>query len=128
MNGVEILSQAEVVSSTGFNWITFWICVGTAFLLGVIGFLIYSYMYGSLDFEDIALSLMVGLLCSGLGVLLGLGLGLATGKPTDYETQYKVTISDEVSMNEFLEKYEIIDQEGKIYTVIENEQLWIGQR
>lgn len=41
--------------------------------------------------------------------------------PTAYETHYKVLISDEVSMNEFLEQYEIIDQEGKIFTVREVE-------
>jgi hypothetical protein len=39
--------------------------------------------------------------------------------PDEYETQYKVTISDEVFMNDFLDRYEIIDQEGKIYTVRE---------
>ena len=33
--------------------------------------------------------------------------------------EYKVTIDDSVSMNEFLDKYEILDQEGKIYTVKE---------
>lgn len=35
--------------------------------------------------------------------------------------EYKVIIDDNVSVNEFIEKYEIIDQEGKIYTVIEKE-------
>lgn len=33
--------------------------------------------------------------------------------------EYKVTISDEVSLNEFYDKYEIVDQEGKIYTIKE---------
>ena len=33
------------------------------------------------------------------------------------EYKYKVTIDDTVSLNEFYEKYEIIDQEGKIYTI-----------
>lgn len=33
------------------------------------------------------------------------------------EYNYKVTIDDTVSLNEFYEKYEIIDQEGKIYTI-----------
>lgn len=31
--------------------------------------------------------------------------------------EYKVTISDEVKFSEFTDKYEIINQEGKIYTV-----------
>ena len=41
---------------------------------------------------------------------------------TKYETQYKVTISDEVKMDEFCEKYEIIEQDGKIYTVRERNE------
>lgn len=36
-----------------------------------------------------------------------------------YETRYQVTIDDSVSMNEFQDKYEIIEVEGKIYTVRE---------
>ena len=34
-------------------------------------------------------------------------------------TQYKVIVSDEVSMNEFSNSYKIIQQDGKIYTIIE---------
>lgn len=33
------------------------------------------------------------------------------------EYGYKVTIDDTVSLNEFYEKYEIIAQEGKVYTI-----------
>lgn len=34
-------------------------------------------------------------------------------------TQYKVLVDNSVSMNEFLEKYEIINIDGKIYTIQE---------
>jgi hypothetical protein len=50
---------------------------------------------------------------------MGLMAGTIFSIPTTHKVQYKVTISDEVSMNEFLEKYEIIEQEGKIYTIEE---------
>ena len=36
-----------------------------------------------------------------------------------YETHYQVTVDNSVSMNEFQNKYEIIEVEGKIYTVRE---------
>ena len=55
------------------------------------------------------------------GALFGTFVGCTTGKPIEYETQYKVVIDDSVSMNDFIEKYEIIDQDGKIYTVREKE-------
>lgn len=34
-------------------------------------------------------------------------------------TRYKVTISEDVKLVEFLEKYEILDTEGEIYTIRE---------
>lgn len=34
-------------------------------------------------------------------------------------TRYKVTISDDVKLVEFLEQYEILDTEGEIYTIRE---------
>lgn len=37
------------------------------------------------------------------------------------ETQYQVLISEEVSMTEFNERYEIVDQEGQIFTIREKE-------
>ena len=36
--------------------------------------------------------------------------------------EYQVTISDSVNLNEFLEHYEIIDQQGKIYTIKERDK------
>ena len=36
---------------------------------------------------------------------------------------YKVTIDDSVPMKEFLSKYEIINQEGEIFTIVERENI-----
>jgi hypothetical protein len=49
------------------------------------------------------------------------GVGSMENKNSINHIEYKVTIDDSVSMNEFLDKYEILDQEGKIYTVRERE-------
>lgn len=37
----------------------------------------------------------------------------------EHVLQYKVIISDSVSYNEFAEKYNVLEVEGKIYTVID---------
>ena len=58
----------------------------------------------------------VGLVAS---VMFGFTIGSECSKPVEYTTEYKVTISDEVLMNEFNERYKIISQEGKIYTIRE---------
>lgn len=36
-----------------------------------------------------------------------------------YQTRYEVTISDEVNFNEFNSRYEVVKQNGLIYTIIE---------
>ena len=45
-------------------------------------------------------------------ILVAVALSKSTG-----EYEYKVTIDNTVSMIEFYEKYEIVGQEGKIYTI-----------
>ena len=36
-----------------------------------------------------------------------------------YQTRYEVTISDDVNFNEFNSKYEVVEQNGLIYTIVE---------
>ena len=45
-----------------------------------------------------------------------------TTKKIEYY-EYKVTIDDSVPMKEFLSKYEIINQEGEIFTIVEREDI-----
>jgi hypothetical protein len=122
MTGVEILATSEVVSATEFNWTMFWITagivVGIMFLIGTVS------SATSYDLGDLFMCILFGVL---VGSLLGVLVGSGTSAPTEYETHYKVTISDEVSMNEFLERYEILDQEGKIYTVRERDGVEDGK-
>lgn len=113
MTGVEILTTQEVATAFAFSWENFWIGMSVILFIGLFLGAICSMIE-----KDI-----VGLIAGGiLGVVFGCMLGVGVGIdsiPTEYETQYKVTISDEVSMNDFLERYEIVSQEGKIYTVRE---------
>ena len=114
MQGVEILTQAQVATSYAFNWIAFWTTVSVASVLGLFLSVLLTLEY---DLEWIAVPV-----CWFFTTLLGCLVGLLIGKydcstPAYYETQYKVTISDEVSMTEFLERYEIIEQDGKIFTI-----------
>lgn len=61
------------------------------------------------------------LFCIILAVVFFIG-GISLFKTTPdkkLETRYQVTVDDSVAMNEFQSKYEIIEVEGKIYTVRE---------
>lgn len=54
-----------------------------------------------------------------LGCLIGVGICATTHLPEKAYQQYQVTISDEVNFKEFSDKYNIIEQEGQIYTIAE---------
>ena len=108
MTGVEILATGEGATSFEPNSAVFLFVLA----LCVIGGLVI----GSKGKE------------CGLGALVGLLIGMVAGRlfavvvgiaELEYYPTYKVTISDEVSMNEFMDKYEILNQDGKIYTIKE---------
>ena len=115
MTGVEILASEEAVVGFAFNWLAFWIVLAIPVIGGGI-FSIVSVIIGTHEWQLIP-SMIV--LCSLLGGLIGSMVGMGMRQPVEYETRYKITISDEVRMTDFLEKYEIVESEGKIYTVRE---------
>ena len=118
MTGVEILTSNEVAIEYAFNWTVFWIVGGIALvIITAIG--IYSYVNGECDFGIIPSLFIIGI-CAGS--MLGSTLGRAFETPKAYTTEYQVTISDDVSMTEFYEHYEVIDQDGKIFTVREKSE------
>jgi hypothetical protein len=114
MNGVEILSSTEVVAESAHNLTAFWAVFGLGSIMTII---ICVCLWANEGFSaDIIKIVCIGVLIS---CFIGGVAGIGCATPTSYATEYKVTISDEVLMAEFMNKYEILDQEGKIYTVKE---------
>lgn len=121
MNGVEILTTEKVVSEYGYNASHFWI--GFLFVVGLGIFISLLVLFSeNYDATEKSAGIMMTLIfMTALAYVTGLITKELGGKPVAYKNQYKVTVSDEVSMNEFNERYKIIYQEGKIYTVEERE-------
>lgn len=112
MNGVEILNTIyEYESVISPVWAAI-LCV-LGLVIGVIGVITIDS-----DTAQRVLFTLEGFVIIGIIVCI-IGVFVQTDKVIDIE--YKVTIDDSVSMNDFLDKYEILDQEGKIYTVKERE-------
>ena len=115
MNGVEVLSQTTIYEVTQLQWVTP-LCVTIGVLIGAL-VVIFGWRKAKLDAPEFGIILVLGI----AGMLIGGFIQIVTTKTTDTVDyiEYKVTIDDSVSMNEFLDKYEILDQEGKIYTIKE---------
>ena len=116
MSGVEILSIIENPINI-FN--------GTAAFIGFMIIFIICLVYGIYAMAEYgAYAAGSGVICAGIifGLIFGFQIGtIFATESGEVETTYKVTVSEEVSLIDFMEKYEIIDQEDKIYTVRERE-------
>lgn len=106
MEGVTILAVNEAVEASRFNWVLAVILFLTAVIIGFIQ---------GITGDAPGLGLLIGVV---IGLIFGALMGFVTAEPAQPET-YKVTISDTVNFNEFNERYEIINQEGLIYTIKE---------
>ena len=104
MEGVTILATGTAM--LGISW-------GGAIVLALIAFVI-MYAFDPLD-DDFGWRIGFATFMSILSFII---LALFAVDTTEV-TEYKVTIDDSVSYVEFMEKYEVIDQEGEIYTVRE---------
>jgi hypothetical protein len=120
MTGVEILAEEIVYKTNVFNS-GFWIAAGITFVSLVTVVIISCIQSGDFDSNDFCGILLLLLLAFAVGILAGIIVDeCSTDREINY-IKYQVTIDDSVFMNEFLDKYEILDQEGKIYTVRERD-------
>ena len=108
MTGIEILNSFEVPIEYAFNWVVA--------LVSFIIIAIFMVILVIITDGEWWVGLIIGFLA---GVMLGIMLGCAAQVPSKYETHYDVLISEEVLLMDFLEEYEIVGQEGKIYTIRE---------
>ncbi len=65
--------------------------------------------------ENLPGGIVAYVLATGLFVII---INMSINAEPDH-TRYKVTISEDVKLVEFLERYEILDTEGEIYTIRE---------
>ena len=108
MNGVIILNSYEYL--TNFNSILL-ISILCAWFFAVAILALFALLkYGCNSWKEPAFLVICVVLTIVCVCLI----------PEDkYETHYQVTVDNSVSMNKFQDKYEIIEVEGKIYTVRE---------
>lgn len=117
MEGVIILNTiAEEVhegSIFGFSTVFGILCVFFGIIIAAL-----SIIYNS----DFNILFLMGVLLVAAGIITTYYEYPNNGEVVGYNYSYEVLIEDDVNFNEFTSKYEIIDQRGDIYTVVEKER------
>lgn len=113
LEGIEVLNQIEITTKPDWAAICGIISVS---MLSI--FVIAMFISIAKDKEIVITITFILTILSTIVTIIFLvlyeNIKIPTGK---YE--YQVTIDKSVSMTEFYEKYEIVDVEGKIYTIKE---------
>lgn len=110
LNGIEVLNKVELMDNV-FNpmciipFILFVMTIVVAVKSGV---------------DEYIFVFVVSIILLSLFFILSMTIYYKQIPNGQYE--YQVTISDSVSMVEFNEKYDVIEVEGKIYTIREKEE------
>ena len=111
MEGVTILNTVEKTVMANPTAIFFIIFLVAGIFLGIVALGISFNIHEKLFLTVTSISL----------VSLILAINIAIFGPCEKTIQYDVLIDDSVSMVEFNQKYEIIDQKGLIYVIIDRE-------
>ena len=121
INGVIFLNEVLVLSVVGSCILGAFVIIATVMMFGGAALSINGYR----DFSDG--KKMFGIIVCLIGVALSVSLSalLRSNKITyvfnwgltDHTEKYEVTVTADVDMNEFQERYEIIDYENGVYTI-----------
>lgn len=117
LEGIEILNKVEIMESP--MWVSVVIIVLFIISLLSLGMGIVDAIEDITDGHCLIFIVVATVAYIALIIMGNADKQLLTEPTGVYE--YQVTIDDSVSMNEFLEKYEIIEVNGKIYTIREKE-------
>lgn len=102
------------VGTTTINYLGGWSTSVIILILIGIGCIIGGFIS---DSEDVFKLLVV----LGTLFLFGAFYDYSTNNPVEVTT-YQVILNDDISYNEFVEKYGVIKQEGRIYTIYEKDK------
>lgn len=112
MTGVEILASQEIMKNV-FSVPAF--IIGMIIVIIAVIILIWKYLSDEDKISNILIALTI-ILMSAIPVMI---ISESIGEKTLDYIEYKVQLSDEVPIAEFLSTYQIIDQEGQILTIKE---------
>ena len=113
MTGIEILATNEIIKNT-FNLPVF--IIGMIIIIATVIFLTWKCLLYDEDRISTIIIVLMTILLFTIPVAV---IADSAGEKTLDHIEYKVQLSDEVPIAEFLSTYQIIDQEEQILTIME---------
>lgn len=116
MDGITVVNTIQGIIGYGNGWsigfgiLAFFVVVMTILALFVFYFMIKEKML------DGIFSLAI---CIGLAIILGAGASEQYHAKPIYGPQQVVLVDDDVSLNDFMDRYVIVAHEGDLYTIYE---------
>lgn len=116
MQGITILAERQIPTDA----INVALVMTLIIIGGIVGAIVNIFVSTDNDMGWGA-GILLGIVSIILGASIGALIGIVADTiiPYQYETVYDVLIDNDVSMTEFLKHYEIIEQDGLIFTVRE---------
>jgi len=115
-NGLILLNTQQAFEHIKFDWYfagkpLSWVAVIATAILVIIGVILI--IYGIHNYDDDALAFGVVFTIVAIGIMI---FTLIHEVNKTYP-QYQVTITEKTNMKEFYEKYDVIKQDGMIFTI-----------
>lgn len=115
MNGITIINTTDIYKYVGFATYSMLFCA-----IGIFVLILTIFMIISESNRAAITTFVTGILLCVVGLCMGLYRD-NHANTFDY-TEYDILIDDSISYNEFVDKYEVLDKDGNIYTVRERTQ------
>ena len=116
LKGITILNSYDVASPEWYG--TFFPAIAFSFV-AISGIALIVYIFrNSKQRKDAFVPSFIISIFTLLGIFVSIH-GFTHLPENKYQTIYEVTVSDDVNFNEFNSKYEVVKQNGLIYTVRE---------
>lgn len=116
LEGINVLNTYEIVNPEWHDMI--FPAVAFAFL-AVVGIVLIVCILCNLEYIKENFVPLVFVIVGTLLFMVGSIYGFTHLPENKYQTRYAVTLDDRVNFNEFTAKYEVVKQEGLIYTIVE---------
>ena len=116
LKGITILNSYDIITPEWNDKIFPAVVFSIVTVVGIA--LIIYLLLDSKRIKDAVVPLVI-LVISTLTCMVASIHGFTHLPENKYQTRYEVTISDEVNFNEFNSKYEVVEQNGLIYTIVE---------